>query len=316
MAKTKPKPQKEHDMKSALALCALATSSDTAVSGMVRVSDGFMTAFSGVFAISVPMPMEIGCCFNPLAIAPFFRKDRDAIAFTLKNDKLVLTEGKERLTVSTLAPEQMQIIDNFGTPIPVEFNMTLLKVAADIIDPECTRPYAKGVTFSDGGMSSTDNRVFLTGASGLPEKLRFTLPKESCLALGKFKSPVVSILADDYTVKFFFLDGSSLCSKQIVAQFPDISHLFEGEWTDLNLKADLLDVVCGYFEFLNGTAYYHSKDSIGMFESSVSDVSVNVYKKPFDYLLRIGNNISVSKDNMRIKSIGEKCVAVCSTKIS
>jgi len=108
----------EHDMKTALQLCSLAVTSNSAVSGMVRVADGFIQAFGGIFTISVPTTINIGCCFNPVAIAPFFRKERSAIAYTIKNEKLILTEGKERLTVRCLPPEELAIIDNLGKQFP------------------------------------------------------------------------------------------------------------------------------------------------------------------------------------------------------
>jgi len=195
--------------------------------------------------------------------------------------------------------------------------MKLLKVAADIIDPENTRPYAQGVTFADGAMSSTNNSVFLTGESGLTDDFDFTLPKEACVALTKFKSPVVGVLADTHTAKFFFENGSSLCSKLLVAKFPDIGPLFAGDWDDFNLTEPLLDLSCDHLEFVNGNVYYHDKDSVGLFENVIDKVgTITVNKKHVDYLFRVGNNLSVSSDGYRMKSLGENCVIVCAAKIS
>jgi len=305
-------------MKNALALCSLALNphSPSPTGTMVRVADGHMTAFGGSICISVPFPTEIGCCFNPQAVAPFFRKERKAIAYTLNKNKLVLKEGKERLTVGCLPPEEMAIIDNLEAPVPASLNTPLLKIAANIAcTDEGAPPFAHGVVFADGSMSATNNRVFLCGDSGLPDDMEFALTKDACVALTKFKSPVVSVAMNKHTVKFIFGDGSSLCARQLLCAFPDISPLFAGKWTDLNLTEDLSSVECDHLEFLEGSVYYHNKDSVGMLEKALSDkIKVKVYKRSFDHLIKAGNKISVSEDNLKLKSVGDKCVIISSVK--
>lgn len=305
-------------MKSQIALCSLAfnPASPSPTASMVRVSDGQMTAFGGTFCISVPLPMEIGACFNPRAVANFFRKERGPISYKLNKNKLVLKEGKEQLSVSFLAPEEMEVIDNIETPVPATLNMKLLKIATEISDPENSQLFAKGVNFREGLMNATNNKVFFSGESGLPEDCNFTLCKTACVALTKFKSKVVSVIFNKFTVKFIFEDGSSLCSKQQICEFPNIDSLFEGDWIDFELKEELSDITCDHLEFINGSAYYHTDASKGVVAEALSSkINVSVYKKSFDFALMVGNKLSLSDNNLRIKSTGDNCVVVCSVKV-
>jgi len=283
---------------------------------MIRVSDGYAEAFGGTFSIKVPIAVEIGCCFNPKSVINFFRKDRSVVSFKLHNKKLVLKEGKEQLSVSFLPPEDMEVIDNIEKPIPATLDMKLLKLATEIVDPENSQPFAKGVNFREGLMNATNNKVFFSGESGLPDNLNFTLCKTACVALTKFKSKVVAVIANKFTVKFIFKDGSSLCSKQQVCEFPDIDSLFAGKWIDFNLKEDIADVECDHLEFLNGSVYYHTDASKGVLEEIVSPkINVSVYKKSFNFALMAGNKLSLSDNSLRVKSTGENCVVVCSVKV-
>ena len=305
-------------MKTQLALCSLALNpqAPSPTAQMVRISDGYMEAFGGVFGIRVPYTTEVGCCFSPTAIAPFFRKERGTIAFTLKGKKLVLTENNERLTVGCLPPEDLAIIDNLETPVPCTLNMKSLKVAAEVTNLEGPT-YAHGVIFENGSMSATNNKVFFCGQSGIPDDIAFAVGKEACVALTKFKSSVVAIAHNRHTVKFLFEDGTSLCARQLLCQFPDIGPLFAGEWKDFNLTDDLAGIQCDHLAFLSGTAYYHNKDSVGMLEGILdTGIEVSVYKRSFDHLIKVGNKISLSEDGFKLKSVGDKCVVICSVKVS
>lgn len=304
-------------MKQELSLVSLAlnNSAPSPLAQMVRASDGYLVAFGGTTCISVPFPSAIDACFNPEAIAPFFRKERKAISYTIKNKKLVLTEGKERLTVGCLAAEELAIIDNFETPIPCTLNLKSLKVAAEVTNLEGP-VYAHGVIFKSGMMNATNNKVFFCGESGIPKDIEFAIAKESCVALTKFKSNVISISHNKHTVKFNFESGASLCARQLLCEFPDIGPLFAGKWNDLNLTEDLSDIQCEYLEFIEGSVYYHSKDSVGILENVLdTGIKVSAYKKSFDHLGKIGNKISLSEDKLKLKSVGDKCVVICSVKV-
>jgi len=285
---------------------------------MVRISDGFMQSFGGTFGVSVPMPIEVGACFNPAAIAPFFRKERGPIAYTIKNGKLILTEGKERLTVGCLPAEEMVTLDVLGTPTPCEFDMKYLKIAVDVINPTNERIWAQGVSFRNGMMESTNNALVVSAVSNLPDELSFNLPHDSCRALLRFKSTVVGVVKDQRAVKFVFADGSSLCSLVITEQMIDTSAFFRGGWKPIELTEDVSKIDCEYFSFVRGSVHYVNNTNEGVIESCVDpDIYVDISKDNLNTLLIVSKDIRLSDDGNRVQAFGEDCrVISCARRAS
>ncbi len=317
MAKTKPKSQKEHDMRSALALCSLALNplAPSPTASMVRLSDGYLTSFGGTFAISVPMPITVEACFSPTAIAPFFRKERGPVSYTLKNNKLQLKEGKEQLTIKCLPPEEMVTLDVLGAPQACEFNTTHLKIACDVINPSNERVWAQGISMRNGMMESTNNAIVVSAISDLPDELVFNLPVDSAKALLKFKSPVVSVNKDQRAVKFTFKDGSILCSLFIEQQMIETRAFFQGVWTPLKLTEELSDIECEHVLFRDGDANYLSEGLEGCIEDCVDpSLTVDIAKESLDVLLLVSKDLRISDDGNRLQAFGENCRVIASTR--
>lgn len=304
-------------MIAALKLCSLALnpSSPSPTANMVKVEDGFMSSYGGIFCIRVPVDQDIGAAFNPRAMATFFRKERDKVAYTINFPKLTLRHGKERLTINCLAPEELPIIDNIETPVPCTLNVKNLKFATDILEAG-TPEFAGGVTFRDGGMLSTNNKVFFAGASGLPENISFGIPKQSAQALLKFKSDVVALSRNGQYAKFIFKDGSSLCSHLLSEAFPDITPVFEGEWKPFLIKENLSKLDCEYVHIRDGSIFYHTTDTIGELVDAVTgDVDVACDKKFFDCLLAVSSSLELVPGH-KIKAEGDGCVVVSSVMVA
>lgn len=309
-------------MKDQLQLCSLALNpaSPSPAASMVRIADGYMESFGGLFAIKVPFPAEVGCCFSPNAAMNFFRKPRKVVAYTVNKKKLVMQEGKEKLSIGCLAAEEMVTLDVLGKMTSVSFDTTYLKILTDVINPANSRIFAQGVSFRNGVMEATNNVVIITATTGFSDALEFNLPQESAKALMKFKSPVVGIAKDVNAVKFYFKDGSSLTSLCIAEQLVNTGPFYEGPWNPFDLKLkdgvkDLLMLSCDELDFRNGDITYIGKDVKGTLEDAVSiDTEVRVGKESFDFLLRIGSDIAVNGDGVRVMSYSENCRAICSAR--
>lgn len=298
-------------MKDALKLCSLALnpSSPSPFATMVKVESGRMVAYGGLFCISVPVSQDIGAAFNPALLRTFFRKERPQVAYTIKFPKLTVSEGKERLTINCLPAEDLSIIDNIETPVPCTLNMKNLKTAAELIDTTNTRIFAQGVAFRDGMMMSTNNAVFFMAEA--PEG-DFNVPKEAILALCKFKSPVVAISKNNHTIKFICDDGSSLCSNLIQDRFPDIDFLFEGDWSEFEIKEDLKPLECEDVEISGGVVKFYTDGSVGEISDIVSgDAEIRCKKKYLNYLLEISSTLEFIL-KQRIKVTRDDCVMICS----
>lgn len=308
-------------MKNALQLCSLALNplAPSPTASMVKLDDGFMVAYGGTFCIRVPMPVEVGACFSPSIVANFFRKERKAVSYTLHKSKLVLQEGKEKLSLPFLPPEEMPTLDALSEPVDVELDMTYLKVASDIVDPAHAKLCAQGVQFRYGMLEATNGRVVVGAKLGIDEDLEFNLPVASAKALLKFKSPVVGIAQDQGVVKFVFKDGSSLTSLCICEELVETGPYFAGDWEPLGLKAevakDLLTIDCDTVFFYDGNVTYTKDVSDGVISAgSKKGFDFGVSKDNLDTMLKVSADIRISDDGNRLVAVTEKCRVIATVR--
>lgn len=306
-------------MKLALQLCSLALNpqAPSPTASMVKIENGHMTAFGGLFCVSVPQPVEVGAAFNPALASTFFRKERKAVAYTIDKGKLTMKEGKEKLSIPCLPPEDLVTLDVLEDPIPAELDLTHFRSLVDVINPANSRVWAQGISFRYGMMEATNDSVIISAISGLPDEVEFNLPVDSAKALMKFKSQIIAISASERAVKFSFKDGSSLTSLVIIEQLIDTSRFYAGEWVPLKLKEteDLLKLECHSLIFEKGNATYLQEKSRGVIEGVVDPgVSVSVFKEPLDRLLRISSDIRVSEDGHRLMAVADSCRGICATR--
>lgn len=308
-------------MKQALALCSLALnpSAPAPTATMVKLDDGFLTAYGGTFCARVPMPVEVGCCFNPAAVATFFRKERKAVSYTFLKKKLVLQEGKEKLSIAFLPPEEMPTIDVLSKPRKVTFDMTYLKIAADIVDPAHSKLCCQGIQFRYGMLESTNGRCIVGAKTGFHEDLEFNLPVASAKALLRFKSEVVGIAQDQGVVKFIFADDSSLTSLVICEELVDTSPFYAGEWTSIKLKPDvakdLLSIECEDVIFYGGNVTYIKETAEGELSGACGkEFDIKVSKENLDVMLKVSADIRLSEDGNRLMAVSEKCRVISTVK--
>ena len=307
-------------MKKELALCSLALNpqAPSPTASMVRVNEGRMESFGGTFCISIPVSVEVGCCFDPTVVSTFFRKERKLVSYTLHKKKLILQEGKEKLSVAFLLPEEMPILDVLAKPVAVEFDMTFLKVAADVVNPSHHKLSCQGVQFRQGMLFSGDGHIVVAAVTDFPDNLIFNLPVASAKALLRFNSKVVSIGLDSHAVKFYFADGSSLTSLLICEEFLNVNALFDGEWDSLklteDLAKDLLSISCDKVIFYKGNAIYTKGASEGQLTNCCEktlDFIVN--KTNLDTLLKVSSDIHINADNNRLMAVSDLCRVISVT---
>jgi len=309
-------------MKSALTLCSLALNpaAPSPTASMVKVEDGFATAFGGLFCIRVPVEQALGCCFNPAAAKTFFRKARKQVAYTVKKNKLILQDGKEKLSIGCLPPEEMVTLDVIAKARPVSLSKQLVRYVADVVDPANPRAALHGVTFREGALIGTDNKIFVMADVEFPEDLTFTLHKDACVALSKMKGDIETVSTDGHAVKFGFSDGSSLTTLRLVEDIPEVvDAVFGGKWHKLPLTEsvveDLITIDCHTFRFKDGALSYWSEDRASVGELGVkvpADLQAAIMQKGFSRILKNGGSIYYADNQSRIRSVNEN-VCVVST---
>lgn len=308
-------------MKHELALCSLAINplAPAPTASMVKIDDGFMAAFGGTFCVRVPVKVDVGACFNPALAATFFRKERKLVSYTLNKNKLVFQEGKEKLSLPFLPPDEMPTLDVFSKPIKVSFDVLHLKHAADIVDPAHSKLCCQGIQFRYGMMEATNGRVLVAAITDFDDTFEFNLPVASAKALLRFKSEVAGISTDPNAVKFHFKDGSSLTSLCLCEELVDTSQFFAGDWNPLKLKAevakDLLSIACDTVIFFKGNITYVKDLSEGELTGAVGkEFDIKVAKENLDTMLRVSDDVRVSADGNRLMAVSDKCRVISTTK--
>ena len=309
-------------MKQALILCSMALNPNAPAptASLVKVEDGFAVAFGGLFCIRVPVEQALGCCFNPAAAKTFFRKARKQVAYTVKKNKLILQDGKEKLSIGCLPPEEMVTLDVIAKARPVTLSKQLVRYVADVVDPANPRACLHGVTFRDGALVATDNKVFVMAYVDFPEDLTFSLHKDACLALSKMKGEIETVSTDGHAVKFTMSDGSSLTTLKLVEDVPEmVNKIFDGKWHSISLSdsviEDLTTIDCHTFRFKDGALSYWSEDRQSVGELGVkvpADLNAAITQKGFVRILKNGGKISYADNQSRIRSVNEN-VCVVST---
>ena len=305
-------------MKDALTACSIALNptSPQPTASMVKIERRTMVGYGGLFCIRVPVSYDIGCCFNPKAVTAFFRKERKKFSCTVKAGKLILQEGKEKVTTRCIAPEEMVTLDVLSAPTECTLNRSLLKRCADAVDPAHAAYILQGVVFRCGVMEATDAKVLVSAESGLPDGFpEFVLPVDSAKALCRLKGSVVGIAKDVGAVKFMFDTGVSLTSGVIAGEFPETAQFFDGEWEPLGLEKaaeDLTKIDCDRVEFRDGAVLYVVQDSVGAVTAEGElpagcnpEINGVVSKRMIDHLLANSADVRVSAS--RFQSFADDC---------
>lgn len=311
-------------MKDALTACSIALNptSPQPTASMVKIERRAMVGYGGTFCVRVPVSFDIGCCFNPKAVMAFFRKDRKKFSCTVKGGKLILQEGKEKVTTRCVPPEEMVTIDALSAPVECSLDRSLLKRCTDVVDTNHPARVLHGVVFRYGVMEATDAKILVSAESGLPDAVPdFILPVESAKALCRLKGNVIGVAKDVGLVKFMFDNGSSLTSGIIAGEFPDTGPHFDGEWEPLDIEAaapDLLKIDCDRVEFRGGAVLYVVQDSFGAATAEGelpagcnNEIDGVISKRLLDHLLVNSSDVRVNaakfqsfSDNCRVIACG------------
>lgn len=283
---------------------------------MVRVSDGLLESFGGTFSIRVPFESEIGCCFNPALAAQFFRKDRKAVSYTLKDKKLRMKCGKETLSIRCLPPEDMVTLNVLAKTTPATLDTALLKHCVDVVDPAHSRLQCQGVSFRNGMAEASDGKAIVSFVTDFDEAFEFNLPVASAKAMLRFKAKVVGMAQDMQAVKFIFDDGSELVSRVIPEQLIETRPFYEGEWNSLNLHKGIVDEIlsldCDFITFKGGNLIYEIGDNKGTIEDAykAKDLAVKLSKARTDVLLKISEDIRLEAHCSRVMAVSDMCRAI------
>lgn len=300
-------------MKKLIELCRQATNPNapSPTASMLRISNGRLEAFGGTFCISAPINADVEAAFNPQMLEAFFRKPRKGVTYTINKKKLIISAGKEKVSMPFLPSEDMVIIDVLGEPEEASLDTTYLRVMVSIIDPSASDIWRQGITFRYGNFEATCGYLLGSAISGLPEDYEFNLPVDSAKALLKIDEPVVGIAKDEQAVKFYFESGLTFCSLIIKELMPNVERFFSGDWfpVELTVAADLRDIEFDRVVFSDGNAIYIAGEGKGEMANALHPkVPVfSVTKRALSPLLKVADEIYLHESTQRLQARTDTC---------
>jgi hypothetical protein len=302
------------DIQKALKICAMATNPASAnpMAHLVKLDDGFMSAYGGLCCIRVPVGVEVGAAFNPGQLGNFFRKERKAPAFSLKGGKLHVKEGNERLSVGMFPPEDLATIDVLSDAAPVEFPIDYLRHALLFTVPD-RDPWASGVTFRDDCMWTSDRKSAYAASCPLFENEEFAIHRDAATLLTKMPGKVIGFARFAKLVKFEFDSGVSLTTHEMIDVVPEtVAQFFGLDFSpigfDNDVAKEITKVRADHVYFQNGSlAYKLENQGEGCFEKAyTSKMNFSLDKDYLDRLLAISPDLEVCQGAIR-SSFGEEC---------
>lgn len=233
----------------ATAMKACETNSPSPAASWLKFQGGKLYAYGGTFCVQIPCAVDLECAFIPSALLAFYRKERKGVSFTLKDDKMIVREGRERATIKTLPIADMPLIDVLKTPTKVKrfLPKKALKAMLGCIDPAEPRHCLQGMCIRNGLAIGTDGKILLAISTKLDKDITCVVPTETLKFLASLDEDVCAIASDNLHIKFYLPSGMTVCSRTMLAdEYPDIRHLIRLDSMDeVTLHPDMHDEIKG-----------------------------------------------------------------------
>jgi|TARA_R110002167_G_scaffold294935_4_gene499548 hypothetical protein len=283
-----------------LAMKACEPTSPAPTATMMKFNDGMMTTYGGTFCVQIPCDVDAECAISPDTLLTFFRKPRKQVVYSLNKGKLLIRQGREKVSIPCMANEEMPIIDVFRKERPVKsfVKQKAMKAMLECINPAEMRGCLQGMCLRGGLALATDGKVVLAMVSGLPKFVTCVVPVATLKFLSSLDEAVSGFATDESYIKFFFPSGMTVCSRTIsAADYPDVKALINAGGTPLDMHPDLLKelngIKCGGITVTEKGIGYKSEDgkSFGDIEMPTEGrFAFSVNKKRFDLMMSLTNN--------------------------
>ena len=287
---------------------------------MMKFQDGRLITYGGTFCVAIPCGIDIECAFLPQSLLAFYRKDRNSVSFTMKDEgRMVVRSGRESMTIKALPSEGMPIIHvhRGGTKVKKFLGAKALKAMLGCIDPAEPRMCLQGMCLRKGLAIGSNGKVVLAIVTGLPKDLTCTIPTETLKFLSSLDEDVCEIAFDGLNIMFTFPSGMTVCSRTLLAdEYPDVRHVTNvANVKAVKLHPDTLEEIqglkCDSIKITNdGVRYMVGNDSsVGEIKlEAEGEFNITVNKKWFELMLglTLKDTIHISDDRRMVTANGGK----------
>jgi len=299
--------------------------------GMVKFQQGHLIGYGGVFCIQAPVEVSAECAFNPKTLLAFHRKNRDGCSYTVKDGKLILRHGRERVTMKCLPPAELAIIDVFKDKKKTKgISNKAAKILERCIDSSHHNHCYQGALIRDGYVVATNGQIMFALKVKTLREIDCVVPYDTIKFIAGHKPNMTHYAFDGSNIKFWFEDGISVTSRIIDSDgYVDVFAVFDKEFDDVLIDADTVnDIKSLGSEYIgvsnNKILYQIGNDDIGEIILNDDDAELynfTVMKNYLDILLEItmSEKLLLSDDNRMLKADGGKYFlagcALCTTRI-
>jgi hypothetical protein len=264
---------------------------------MMKLSGGKMTTFGGTFCIQIPCDVDVDCVINPAVLLTFFRKDRTKVTYAVTGNRMVVKQGREKVSIPCMESEKMPIIDVFREHSPVSnfLKPKALKAMLECINPSESRGCLQGLCIQGGLAVATDGKVVLAMLSGLPKKVDCVLPVDTVKLLSTLDESPSGVACESGNIKFVFPSGMTVCSRTILSDgYPNVKTVINatGEVLDMHpdLTEELKGIKCDTITVTEKGIGYRAEDGVSFGEIELPTpgrFSFSADKKLFDLLMSL-----------------------------
>lgn len=304
----------------ALAMKACETNSPSATASWMKFQGGNLCAYGGTFCVQIPCGVDLECAFIPSSLLAFYRKERKGVSYTLKDDKLIVKAGREKMTIKTLPSSDMPLIDVHKPPTKVKrfLPKKAIKAILGCIDPAEPRHCLQGMCLRNGLAIGTDGKVLLAVSTKLDKGITCVVPTETLKFLASLDEDVCAIATDNLHIKFILPSGMTVTSRTLLAdEYPDIRHLIKlDSMEEITLHPDMHEEIkglkCDRIEVSNYAVTYSmgNDTSFGQInlDSGSKEFRITVNRFYFELMLSLltTNKIHIASGRNRMMADGGK----------
>ena len=293
--------------------------SPSPMASMVKLQGGRLYAYGGTFCVSAPVDTEAEGVFKPSAMKMFFRKERLGVSYTVKDNKMVLKQGKEVSKINILPVEQMPVIDTFGEDYVTDFlPVKVLKVMSRAIDQECPVVAAQGAFLKGGKLFATNGRVMVAHKVDVPRSWECNIPLDTIKYLGTRSQKILSVCLDQNHLSFLLEDDIKVCTNLLDCEgYPCLDKIFKQKTYPIDLPKDVMkdlkSLECETVTLTETYVEYSDSETKGRISTVTESepFSVGLFKSTLDVLLSFGDELELSEsEDVNIVMVKTKDVRV------
>ena len=238
-----------------------------------RITEGRITGFNGIMALSSPLDLDLDANPKATTFANALNKCEDTISIhKTPTGRLSIKSGKFRALVECLDDEYTSTpVAPEGVDIDVGPSfMQAIRAVAKFQGIDASRPWAMGVLFINQSVMATNNVVFVEYWHGHQMPFNMNIPTVAVNELLRINQDPVRVTATESSITFHFENDRWLRTQLVTTGWPEkATQLLDREFNYKPMPAEFFTGLTTIKPFLDADGRVHFKD--GQLSTSPAD---------------------------------------------